>query len=124
MNIRAIDFFSYEVADLEKSVAFYRDTLGLTMTMHHENMWAEFEVASVALALYSPTPHEQRPPQVGGGMVWLAVDDVEATLAELKEKGLEAIMPFYETPVCHMAIILDPDGNKVGLHHRKDGTAG
>jgi predicted enzyme related to lactoylglutathione lyase len=29
-----------------------------------------------------------------------------------------------ETPVCFMAVVADPDGNQILIHHRKDGTFG
>ncbi len=29
-----------------------------------------------------------------------------------------------ETPDCFMAAVADPDGNKILIHQRKDGTAG
>jgi hypothetical protein len=29
-----------------------------------------------------------------------------------------------ETPVCFMAVVADPDANKILLHQRKDGTFG
>jgi len=48
---------------------------------------------------------------------------VEA-VEELKGKGVTVYMQPMETPVCWLAAIVDPDGNPVGLHQRKDGTFG
>jgi predicted enzyme related to lactoylglutathione lyase len=33
-------------------------------------------------------------------------------------------MDTIESPVCWMAVVEDPDGNKILLHQRKNGTAG
>lgn len=125
MNILGSDFVSYEVSDIQQSVAFYRDTVGMKLTSDwSEHGFAEFDAAPTTLSLVSAPQVMQRPVQVGGGMLWLAVSDVDAALAELKEKGTKVVMDKMDTPVCHMAIFLDPDGNSVGLHHRKDGTVG
>jgi predicted enzyme related to lactoylglutathione lyase len=125
MEIRAIDFISYEVSDIKRAVTFYRDVLGLKVTTLLEEFgWAEFDVPPSTLALYSPIESLKRQPVVGGGMVWLSVHDVDAAIEELKGKGVAIDMGKIDTPVCHMAILKDPDGNQIGLHHRKDGTAG
>ena len=45
-------------------------------------------------------------------------------LEELEGKGITVTVPTYESPVCHLACILDPDGNTVWIHQRKDGSYG
>lgn len=128
MKVFGTDFVLHEVSDLGRAVAFYRDTLGLTLTFEGSEAsagWVEFEAASTTLALYCPAPEQRRPIPPGGGVtVFLAVDDVEKTLAELKTKGIEPTFGPLETGVCVMACISDPDGNPVGLHRRHDGTHG
>lgn len=119
------DFVYYEVSDLKKSVEFYRDTLGLRLLwMEEKYNWAEFDVPPTTLALYAPTPMLKRPPQTGGGGIAIAVVSVEEAVEELKSKGVQVDFGPLETEVCHMAFFRDPDGNSVGLHHRKDGTVG
>ena len=125
MKIRAVDFVSYGVSDMDKALAFYRDTLGLKLEMVYENTWAEFSVGAVTLALVGPpwgTPPQ--PGYQGGATVALAVDDVGAGLEELRAKGIAVLDGPQDTPVCHMALIADPDGNRLWLHWRKDGTCG
>lgn len=48
-----------------------------------------------------------------------AVDDAEAALEELKRVGVRVYWNFEETPVCYMAIVEDPDGNRIIIHQRK-----
>ena len=125
MKILGIDFFHYEVNDMQRSLAFYRDTLGLKLTMDPANTngtWAEFEIYPSTLALYCPKNTEKRDAVIGAGALSLAVENVEEAIAELKEKGVNISFEPMETPVCHMAFIKDPDGNQIGIHHRKDGT--
>lgn len=126
MNIRGADFIYYQTSDLDKAVEFYRDTLGLELLHHFDEVkWAEFSVGNVTLALNDPTAFDANTKaQTGGAAVSLAVEDVEAAINELKEKGVTVTIPTQETPVCHFACITDPDGNNIWIHQRKDGTFG
>ncbi|MDP0500483.1 MAG: VOC family protein [Verrucomicrobiota bacterium JB022] len=125
MKILGTDFFSYEVSDLARSIEFYRDLLGLKLTEDgSEHGFVEFDVPPSSLALIAAPIIMNRPPQPGGSMIWLAVPDMAAAVAELKERGVTVVMEPMETPVCFMCGFLDPDGNTIGLHQRKDGTAG
>ena len=122
MEARGVDFFAYQTADMPKAIAFYRDVLGLAPIgeFEHEGqlMWAEFEVGGVCIAVHPP---EMGPPV---GCVGLSVEDVEATVAELREKGVTITFEPTDTPVCKIAGIADQDGNPIILHARHDGTAG
>ena len=45
MKVRGMDFVAYDVSDLPRAVAFYRDTLGLKLSLNHEKWgWVEFRV--------------------------------------------------------------------------------
>jgi predicted enzyme related to lactoylglutathione lyase len=125
MKTKAVDFVCYNVADMQKAVEFYRDTLGLSLSSTYEQLWAEFEIGGVTLALCGPpwgTPPQ--PGCQGGAAVALAVDDVPASVAELRAKGVAILQDTMDSPVCLMATIADPDGNRLWLHQRKDGTCG
>jgi len=105
------------VSDLEASVAFYRDVLGLPhlFTVEGQPM-AFFQAGSVRLYL-GETPDERfrsRP------VVYYAVDDLDAAYAEVTGRGA----PSMERPhLVHrdgttelwMAFVSDPDGIPVGL---------
>jgi len=52
------------------------------------------------------------------------VDDVPAAVETCRREGVRVLIGPIETRVCWMAWIADPDGNRVCLHSRKDGTAG
>ena len=49
------------------------------------------------------------------------MDDAEAALEELKRTGVRVYWDYEETPVCYMAIVEDPDGNRIIIHQRKGG---
>ncbi len=124
MSIRGTDFVYYQSSNMEKSIEFYRDILGLEMYGYFEDFkWAEFNAGNVTLAVNDPSSFDPNATaQSGGAAVALAVEDVEATMKELAAKGITPTMPMQESPVCHFASIEDPDGNSIWIHHRKDGT--
>ena len=72
MHVRGVDFVMYEVSDLERSIAFYRDILGLKLTMHIADYgWAELDAKPLTLALFDPAqarPEAPRP-RIGGAAV-------------------------------------------------------
>ncbi|HEY6973688.1 MAG TPA: hypothetical protein VI359_05235 [Nitrospiraceae bacterium] len=51
-----------------------------------------------------------------GGEIGLEVDDVEAMVITPRAKGTTVKLEPLSTPVCRMAVILDPGGNAVELH--------
>ena len=122
MKIRAVDFTMYRVRDLKKSIKFYRDVLGMKMYGKPGKSWAEFEAGRDIIVIGS---WGFKAKAVGGGaIVGLAVADVKKAVEELKKKKVKIVDELWETPVCFGANIADPDGNRIFLHQRKDGTAG
>ena len=122
MKVRAIDFVQIGVADMDRAVRFYRDTLGMDFPLSGgddtDRNWTEFDTPPVALELARVGP---APGQVS---LALAVDDVAAAVEELRAQGVPIVMEPREQDVCYAAIIRAPDGNELILHRRKDGTAG
>jgi lactoylglutathione lyase len=124
MQTRAADFVGYTVTDLERSVTFYRDVLGLKPGAAGDG-WAEFDLGNVTLSIFVSSDDEPQSPSSRGAAVALAVPDVPAAVEELRGKGVPIMMDTADIPsVCQTAAIADPDGNRLYLHHRHDGTAG
>jgi predicted enzyme related to lactoylglutathione lyase len=127
MKPRAVDFISYVVTDLDRSEPFYRDVLGLNVSGPRGepgtqgNGFMEFEAGGTVISLLNTMAEVPLHPN---GIVALAVDDVAEAVEELRGKGATIAMDVIETPVCYMAVVADPDDNKILLHQRKDGTAG
>ncbi len=117
MIVERTDFVSVPVRDMERSSAFYRDTLGLEQT--GDGAWPEFRLGeNVFLYLLDPTNIGQ---EFGGphtAPIALRVPDVEAARAELTERGVVFHGETFDTGVCHMAHFSDPDGNVFMLHRR------
>jgi predicted enzyme related to lactoylglutathione lyase len=112
----------YPVTDLARAAEFYRDVLGLPQEIYSEQwQWAEFDCGNVTLGLKGG---EKLPEVIEGPRMALAVEDVVAAHAELKSKGARVVGDPVDFTVCFCAEVLDPDGNTIMLHQRKDGTSG
>jgi len=107
------------IADLDRSLAFYTDVLGLP-TGERWKKWVEVEAPNmtIALALLDDVP--EKPDR---SAVALAVDDVDEAIKNLKAAGVTIVHGPDDDPVCHNASILDPDGNMIWIHGREDGTS-
>ena len=117
MRVERTDFVSVPVTDLERSTAWYRDTLGLQQT--GEGAWPEFRIGENAfLYLMDPTNigQEFRGPHTAP--IALRVAEVAEARTELQGRGVEFAGDVFDTGVCHMAPFTDPDGNALMLHRR------
>ena len=118
MNVEHVDFVSVPVTDMERSVAWYRDTLGLPQTS--EGAFPEFKLGdNVFLYLIDPKNIESEFKGPNTGPIALRVADVAETKAELERRGVDFLgEDVFDTSVCHMAPFADPDGNRFMLHRR------
>ena len=117
--VGGVDFVSIPTRDLERSVAFYGETLGLRRSVYRpERNFAEFETGTVTLNILDPERMGIGSFQANANHVALHVEDVAAARATLEERGVTFHGDILDTSVCHMAIFADPDGNALMLHHR------
>ena len=115
--VERVDFVSVPVTDLERSTAFYRDTLGLEQI--GDGMWPEFQLGeNVSLYLLDPTNIGQSFTGPHTSPIALRVADVEQARSELEAKGIAFAGDTFDSGVCHMAHFSDPDGNVFMLHRR------
>src|SRR5215831_5862863 len=118
MIARSLNHVSFAVRDLNRSLAFYRDILGLQPVPRPDlgipGAWlgagaAQIHLIEVPADFDVGTP----PPTLNplGGHTAFAIDDYAATLAMLRARGLEvlAIEPSQQMWV------KDPDGNVIEL---------
>jgi len=121
INVIELAFTCYPVTDVARARAFYEGVIGLKPGMVSETeggTWVEYEIASGAFAIGKM---EGWPPSPAGASVAFEVEDFEAAIAKLKEAGVPFKMEAFETPVCHMAFVTDPDGSALCIHKRKPG---
>ncbi len=117
MIVERTDFVSVPVTDLERSTAFYRDTVGLEQI--GVATWPEFQLGeNVSLYLLDPTNIGQEFVGPHTSPIALRVADVAQAREELEGRGVVFDGDTFDTGVCHMAPFTDPDGNVLMLHRR------
>jgi catechol 2,3-dioxygenase-like lactoylglutathione lyase family enzyme len=117
VEVERADFVSVPVTNLERSTAWYRDTLGVPQT--GMGAWPEFQLGeNVFLYLLDPTNIGQEFKGPHTSPIALRVPDVEQARTELESRGIEFRGDTFDTGVCHMAFFTDPDGNELMLHRR------
>lgn len=116
------------VSDLKRSVAFYRDVLGIPLKYEAED-WAEFATLGTRLALKAGAPPIAAIPEKDSdgvpiaGRVGIAfeVKNLDQVYQDLTARGVRFIQP--PTDQAHggrSATLLDPDGLEIALgesHH-------
>ena|SRR5206468_5840513 len=116
MKIKKIAFVGVPVTDMQRAREFYEDVLGLEpdpeMTGEH---WTEYSIGKGTLAI--ACVGEQWKPSNEGTSVALEVENLEEAIAELERRKIA--YGKVDSPVCRMAIIEDPDGNKLIIHKLK-----
>src|SRR5437899_11744513 len=108
------------VSDMDRSVRFYRDTLGLKLRFQSPD-WTEFDVGSATLALHSggvpapPSPGKEQ--YAGRASIGFNVENVDRIFEDLKSRGVTVLMPPTQRQGegIRLTVILDPDGLPVSF---------
>jgi predicted enzyme related to lactoylglutathione lyase len=117
--VTGVDFVSLPTRDVAQAAVFYGETLGLRRSAYHpERNFAEFETGTVTLSIVDPERMGIGSFHPNPNHLALHVDDVAAARATLEERGVAFTGDIFDTGVCHMAFLHDPDGNALMLHHR------
>ncbi len=115
--VAGIDLSAYLTTDAKRSIAFYRDVIGLTPSnIDAQGRGAEFDLADGQTFGVWDTGHGKT-----GASVLFGVADIEAAIARVRAAGGE-IGPSEDVEgFCAMAFGTDVDGNSYILHQRKGG---
>jgi predicted enzyme related to lactoylglutathione lyase len=114
--ITAIAFTVYPVSNMERARAFYEHVLGLHMSDNYRDVWVEYEIGSSTFAI--TTTDMGHTPGAKGAVAAFEVSDFEAFIHRIKERAVLFVTEAFDTPVCRMAVIEDPDGNHITIHKR------
>lgn len=120
IKVTDLAFTCYPVTDLERARQFYEDVMGLRSSMIYKNgnnTWVEYDLKGNTFTLGHM--EEGPKPNANGANVAFEVDDFDATVRTLKEAGVEFKMEPFETPGCHIAVVVDPEGNSLLIHKMK-----
>jgi len=111
------------VSDMNSSVEFYRDRLGLKLRTKSPE-WTEFETGGTTIALHGGGVKHKRAKDSSRGSdlagtcyLGFVVDDLGKTFRELRSKGVTFTMPPTERKGegIKLAVCSDPDGLPISL---------
>jgi lactoylglutathione lyase len=109
------------VGDLERSVTFYRDVIGVPFKLRGDG-YAEFATRGTRFGLYDRdrldelTGQEAEAPGRPGGEVVFLVEDVDAEAERLQEAGVAILRGPVDRAWGHRTLhVADPDGFVVEL---------
>ncbi len=120
MKVTEMAFTGYPVTDLPRARKFYEEVLGLVPSWVNgteEMAWVEYEIGPAILAITNMA--KEWKPAADGPSVALEMEDFEKAIQDLKSQDVPILINPFETEVCHMAVIADPDGNGLIIHKRK-----
>ncbi len=118
MKIKAIGFVAIPVTNIERARSFYEEVLGLrTSDEMMGGKWIEYEVGDDTLAIANVS--ESWTPSDQGTGAAFEVEDFDEAIGRLKDRHVRFATEPFETPCCHMAVVQDPDGNKLIIHKLK-----
>jgi predicted enzyme related to lactoylglutathione lyase len=122
MIIKEIAFVGYPVTDMARARGFYEGVLGLVPSRAlgdpANSQWVEYDIGAGCLAVIS-SGGTAWPPANAGPAAALEVDDFPAFMEKLKAAGVKFLWEPQESPMCCMAVVLDPDENRIAIHRRK-----
>ena len=117
---KEIAFTVYAVTDIAKARAFYEGILGLTpngdFPPKADSMWIEYNIGPGTLSIgCSP---EWKPSQ-DGASVALEANNFDEAVKKIRDGKAAFFMEPQSFPTCSMAVVMDPDKNKIIIHQRK-----
>jgi catechol 2,3-dioxygenase-like lactoylglutathione lyase family enzyme len=119
--IKGIAHVCFVVRDLDASLAFYRDALGLRQAFEFRNAAGARtgvylhagERTFIELFVGQPAP---APAAASFRHICIEVDDVAGAVGRLREKGVATDEPKLGADQSWQAWLSDPDGNRIELH--------
>lgn len=116
MNIKKLGNVILAVKDLDKSVEFYHNIIGLPIK-NQRRAWVDLGTTGAKISLHpaSLTAEHIGSSIENGITIGFLVGDVKSALEELREKGVKVYREIVDREAGKNAIVLDPDGYLVSL---------
>ncbi|MFQ5460273.1 MAG: VOC family protein, partial [Anaerolineae bacterium] len=117
MLVRGVDMVIVFVSDMDRSLAWYEQVLGLVPKVRHGD-WATFDLPGTTLALHAtgdmPTGGQRT-------MACFDVEDYAAAKSDLEAKGCRFVFE-NSTPASIFGTFTDPDGTQLQILQRQPAT--
>ena len=119
--ITALAHLCYVCSDLEASIAFYQDKLGIShgfdfLDKEGKRTGVYLHVGGRSFVELFQGKLQPRAEGQAYSHLCLEVDDIHATVKDMRDKGLEVSEPFLGGDQSWQAWVADPDGNRIELH--------
>lgn len=124
MKITEFAFVGHPVASLHRARDFYEGVLRLPVPkaidgdLDSDQGFLEYSIGTSTLAITTTWSEGQPPQETGFGLV-LEVEDFDQADEHLSGHGVKFELGPFHGPTCSIAVITDPDGNKIGIHKIK-----
>ncbi len=122
IQLQKPDYIVIYVSDMQRSVSFYRDILGLPMKFTSPG-WTEFDTGTTTFALHRAMNQGQQEQgqrsSAGHASPGFIVDDLQAAYETLKAQDVHFSLPPQKQPSgISLAVLHDPDGLGITLQQR------
>ncbi len=116
MNVKRLGNVILAVKDLDKSLEFYHDIIGLPIK-NQRRTWIDLGTTGALISLH---PASLTAEHIGGSLdngitIGFLVGDINSAIEELKTKGVKVYREISEREAGKNAIVLDPDDYLVSL---------
>ncbi|MDH5569324.1 MAG: VOC family protein [Nitrosopumilus sp.] len=116
MNIKKVGNVILAVKDIDKSIQFYHELIGLPIK-NQRRSWVDLGTSGAMLSLHPASLTAQH---VGSSIdngitIGFLVGDVKSAIDELKDKGVRIHRDIVERDAGKNAVILDPDDYLISL---------
>ena len=104
------------VTNMDASLKFYSEVLGLKVSSHYGDHWASVEAGSFTIGLHPKSEKYPAPGTPGVIMIGLGIDEsIDAAAARLKSLGVKNVGEILRDAGWHFVHFHDPDGNELYL---------
>ena len=116
MNVKRVGNVIIAVKDIDKSVKFYHEIIGLPIRQQRRT-WVDLGTSGALVSLHpaSLTAPHQGTSAENGIMLGFLVGDLKSSIEELKSNGVKIYREPLERDAGINAIVLDPDEYMISL---------
>ena len=116
MNIKKVGNVILAVNDIDKSLQFYHEIIGLPIK-NQRRSWVDLGTSGALVSLHPASLTEQH---IGGSIdngitIGFLVGDVKSAVEELRSKGVTIYRDIVEKDAGKNAVVLDPDDYLISL---------
>lgn len=104
------------IADMDRAVEFYTQTLGLKLSFRADNHFAIIDTGSETyIGLHPASPDSPTPGTHGSIQLSFGVTSIDDAVAALTDKGVQFAGPIIDDGPVRLAYFTDPDGTDLFL---------